>query len=436
MTGRDDILLEITPQVLLKAYAVGIFPMAESAEDPGLYWIEPEARGIIPLDRFHLPRRLARTVAAGRLRDPHRQRFRGRHRGLRRRRSAAAPRPGSTPASAASTASSSPSAIATPSKPGGTAAWSAASTAFASAPRSSARACSRASATPPRSPSSIWSRGSSPAASASSTRSSPPQHLKQFGAIDVDRRHYHRLLEEAMRGMRISMRCRGGQRGMRSCGRLRRPSGTRRVRRSARAGLRAEGPADDGLSPPVSLPDGVPYVRAVTSGSSAHSTGQLVQAHRTAWKLACGAAAHRFSRARMTGSFASPAAVSSRSGLMVAGRYATASLGSLPRARPSPPSVSAAPAGCSPNSWSEYAICTEAVGPATLHSKRSGNKLRRAKFLNFAQSFGLRRFNDLRCAKMGAKLARLSPLCAGNSPPIAGGRMVIFDPWRTSNARQ
>jgi len=63
MTGRDDIILEITPHVLLKAYAVGIFPMAESAEDPGLYWIEPEARGIIPLDRFHVPRRLARTVA-------------------------------------------------------------------------------------------------------------------------------------------------------------------------------------------------------------------------------------------------------------------------------------------------------------------------------------------------------------------------------------
>ena len=63
MTGRDDIILEITPQVLLKAYAVGIFPMAELAEDPGLYWIEPEARGIIPLERFHVPRRLARTVA-------------------------------------------------------------------------------------------------------------------------------------------------------------------------------------------------------------------------------------------------------------------------------------------------------------------------------------------------------------------------------------
>jgi leucyl/phenylalanyl-tRNA--protein transferase len=64
MTGRDDILVEITPQVLLKAYAVGIFPMAESAEDPSLYWIEPETRGIIPLDTFHVSKRLRRTIAA------------------------------------------------------------------------------------------------------------------------------------------------------------------------------------------------------------------------------------------------------------------------------------------------------------------------------------------------------------------------------------
>src|SRR5487761_2017091 len=65
MTARDDILVEITPQVLLKAYAVGIFPMAESADDPSLYWIEPESRGIIPLDGFHLGKRLRRTVASG-----------------------------------------------------------------------------------------------------------------------------------------------------------------------------------------------------------------------------------------------------------------------------------------------------------------------------------------------------------------------------------
>jgi leucyl/phenylalanyl-tRNA--protein transferase len=62
MASRDNVPFEITPEVLLKAYACGIFPMAETAEDLSLYWIEPERRGIIPLDRFHIPRRLARTV--------------------------------------------------------------------------------------------------------------------------------------------------------------------------------------------------------------------------------------------------------------------------------------------------------------------------------------------------------------------------------------
>jgi leucyl/phenylalanyl-tRNA--protein transferase len=62
MARVDNVLIEITPDVLLKAYACGIFPMAESAEDPGLYWIEPERRGVLPLDGFHLASRLARTV--------------------------------------------------------------------------------------------------------------------------------------------------------------------------------------------------------------------------------------------------------------------------------------------------------------------------------------------------------------------------------------
>jgi leucyl/phenylalanyl-tRNA---protein transferase len=66
MASRESTVLEITPEVLLKAYACGIFPMAESAEDPALYWIEPDLRGIIPLDRFHLPARLARTVRTDR----------------------------------------------------------------------------------------------------------------------------------------------------------------------------------------------------------------------------------------------------------------------------------------------------------------------------------------------------------------------------------
>jgi leucyl/phenylalanyl-tRNA---protein transferase len=62
MTNRETTLIEITPEVLLKAYACGIFPMAESAEDPALYWIEPERRGVIPLEGFHVSSRLARTV--------------------------------------------------------------------------------------------------------------------------------------------------------------------------------------------------------------------------------------------------------------------------------------------------------------------------------------------------------------------------------------
>lgn len=52
----------VTPEILLRAYAAGIFPMAESADDPGLHWIEPKLRGIIPLEEFHLPHRLARLV--------------------------------------------------------------------------------------------------------------------------------------------------------------------------------------------------------------------------------------------------------------------------------------------------------------------------------------------------------------------------------------
>src|SRR6185295_8152374 len=66
MTRPKDSFVEITPEVLLKAYSVGIFPMAESADDPSLYWVEPERRGIIPFDRFRISRRLARTVRADR----------------------------------------------------------------------------------------------------------------------------------------------------------------------------------------------------------------------------------------------------------------------------------------------------------------------------------------------------------------------------------
>ena len=62
MASRDTMHAEITPEVLLRAYACGIFPMAESADDPTLFWVEPEERGVIPLDGLKVSSRLARTV--------------------------------------------------------------------------------------------------------------------------------------------------------------------------------------------------------------------------------------------------------------------------------------------------------------------------------------------------------------------------------------
>jgi leucyl/phenylalanyl-tRNA--protein transferase len=65
MSRRTDPDSEITPQLLLRAYAIGIFPMAESADDPTIYWVEPKERGIFPLDSLAISSRLARTVRAG-----------------------------------------------------------------------------------------------------------------------------------------------------------------------------------------------------------------------------------------------------------------------------------------------------------------------------------------------------------------------------------
>ena len=62
MSSRDSASSEVTPELLLRAYACGIFPMSESADDPGLFWVEPEMRGVIPLDGFCVSTRLARTV--------------------------------------------------------------------------------------------------------------------------------------------------------------------------------------------------------------------------------------------------------------------------------------------------------------------------------------------------------------------------------------
>jgi len=54
--------MRLTPAILLQAYATGIFPMAESADDPELFWVDPRHRGVLPLDGFHVPRRLKRVL--------------------------------------------------------------------------------------------------------------------------------------------------------------------------------------------------------------------------------------------------------------------------------------------------------------------------------------------------------------------------------------
>ena len=66
MTSHEQPIFEVSAKALLKAYACGIFPMAESAESPELHWIDPEFRGALPLDGVRVPRRLARTIRQGR----------------------------------------------------------------------------------------------------------------------------------------------------------------------------------------------------------------------------------------------------------------------------------------------------------------------------------------------------------------------------------
>ena len=53
---------ELTPELLLHGYAIGIFPMAEHREDPEIFWVDPERRGVMPLDGFHVSRSLAKAM--------------------------------------------------------------------------------------------------------------------------------------------------------------------------------------------------------------------------------------------------------------------------------------------------------------------------------------------------------------------------------------
>ena len=55
----------LDPELLLRAYATGVFPMAESADDPEIFWVRPDMRGIIPLDAFHVPSSLAKKIRRG-----------------------------------------------------------------------------------------------------------------------------------------------------------------------------------------------------------------------------------------------------------------------------------------------------------------------------------------------------------------------------------
>ena len=58
--------LEITPKLLLRAYSIGMFPMAESADDPTLFWVDPDERGVFPLDGLIVSRSLAKVVRSDR----------------------------------------------------------------------------------------------------------------------------------------------------------------------------------------------------------------------------------------------------------------------------------------------------------------------------------------------------------------------------------
>ncbi|MHA1597893.1 MAG: leucyl/phenylalanyl-tRNA--protein transferase [Alphaproteobacteria bacterium] len=53
---------KLTPEILVRAYAAGIFPMSESRDDPSIFWVDPEMRGILPLDDFHISKSLKKTI--------------------------------------------------------------------------------------------------------------------------------------------------------------------------------------------------------------------------------------------------------------------------------------------------------------------------------------------------------------------------------------
>ena len=57
--------MDLTPDIILRAYAAGVFPMAESRDNPELFWVDPDMRGLLPLDQFHVSRSLKKVVRRG-----------------------------------------------------------------------------------------------------------------------------------------------------------------------------------------------------------------------------------------------------------------------------------------------------------------------------------------------------------------------------------
>ncbi|MES2989617.1 MAG: leucyl/phenylalanyl-tRNA--protein transferase, partial [Pseudomonadota bacterium] len=68
MSHQQPPSLELDPDLVLRAYGMGVFPMADHRLAPSVYWVEPKLRGVLPLDHFHLSRSLKKTILANRFR--------------------------------------------------------------------------------------------------------------------------------------------------------------------------------------------------------------------------------------------------------------------------------------------------------------------------------------------------------------------------------
>ena len=179
--------------------------MAESADDPELFWVDPKRRGILPLDGFHVPRRLQTRAAARRLRGPLRHRLRGGDPGLRRGRAKRARRPGSTTRSCGSTPRCSPRGAAHSVE-----CWHDGELVGGLYGVSLGGGVFRREHVQPRHRRQQGRAGASGGAAAA--RRLPPArhpvrdaHLAQFGAVEISRARYHRLLAEALRLPRRSL---------------------------------------------------------------------------------------------------------------------------------------------------------------------------------------------------------------------------------------